>query len=215
MKSRLVALILATGITASVHAATITVTNVGSDAPHTNGISDSTGTLLNNTFVALGYFTGLTDADLMAMSPSTFSAIIGSTAFAQLGSQITWVAPGAYQGVAGAATPALSPFVGKSAYTLIGNAATLSASTELLIAKHSFTIPEDPNTSADAILDLSGGGGNGTILWGNTGSFSFDFGSGAQPSYSTLSAASAAPEPSRIIFAASGLFGCLLRRRRN
>ena len=197
----------------SAYSASITVTNF-TDFPSTNAISDDAGTLLNNTFVGVGYFGTISDVALQTLTPTDFATILGGGEFVQFGADVGWLGAGVYQGAPSTAILAGSGFIGHNIYTLIGNAATLAASTELLIVKHTPTFAQDnPVFSADALLDANAG--NGTVLWGSTGKTSFDFGGGALPNYSTLAAsAGAVPEPSRAVLAGLGLMGLMLRRRR-
>lgn len=193
-------------------AASITVTNF-TDFPNTNAITNAAGTMLNNTFVGVGYFSSLSDAQLQALNPTTFASILTGGEFIQFASSIGWLGAGVYDGSASAAINTGSSFIGKGIYTLIGNAATLAGSTQLLIAKHTGTFAQDaPLFSSTASLDQSSG--NGTVLWGTTGAFNVDVGGGSSlPAYSTL-AVGAVPEPSRAMLAAMGLFAGLVRRRR-
>jgi hypothetical protein len=196
----------------SSEAASITVGNF-TDFPNTNGIANTAGTFLNNTFVGVGYFNSLNDAQLGALNPTTFASILTGGEFIQFGSAIGWLGAGVYDGSASAAINSGSSFIGKGIYTLIGNAATLAASTELLIAKHPGVFAQDaPLFSAVATLDQSSG--NGTVLWGNSAGGALDVGGGSSlASYRTVGVA-AIPEPSRAMLAAMGLFAGLVRRRR-
>lgn len=198
----------------SANAAVITATNF-TDFPSTNYISNDSGVALNNTFVAVGFFSTLTDTDLQNLTPTSFSQIISGSAFTQFAGSIGWLGAGVYQGDATAAINIGSQFIGKSIYTLIGNAATLGTSTELLIAKHSSSFAADaPTYSANAYLDVSTA--SGTVLWGSVNKFTTDLsgfgGSVTAPNFSTLAAV--VPEPSRAMLAAMGLFAGLVRRRR-
>lgn len=196
----------------SSEAASITVGNF-TDFPNTNGITDTAGNFLNNTFVGVGYFNTLSDGQLGALNPTTFASILAGGEFIQFGSAIGWLGAGVYDGSASAAINTGSSFIGKGIYTLIGNASTLAASTQLLIAKHTGAFAQDaPLFSAVATLDQSSG--NGTVLWGNSAGGALDVGGGSSLStYRTL-AVGAVPEPSRAMLAAMGLFAGLVRRRR-
>lgn len=196
----------------STEAASITVTNF-TDFPSTNAIANTAGTVLPvGSYVSVGYFNTLSDVQLGALNPTTFASILTGGEFIQFGSAIGWLGAGVYDGSASAAINAGSGFIGKGIYTLIGNAPTLAASTELLIAKHSGVFAQDaPLFSATASLDQTVG--NGTVLWGNSAGAAIDIGGGLNPSYRTVGVA-AIPEPSRAMLAAMGLFAGLVRRRR-
>lgn len=197
-----------------VNAATVLITNATFDGS-TNAIVSSSGTLLNNTYVGVGYFEGLTDSQIQAMDLSTFAQIATGGAFQEFDSSTSWWAFGAgvVDGNAQEAILAGSEFIGESIYSIIGNGATLATSTEFLIVKYSAMFGEDnPAFNAVAKIDLSGG--NGTVLWGGSGVHSGNyFGEGVNPAYSTAGTA-AVPEPSRLLFLALGLMGLSLRRKR-
>lgn len=204
-------LLLATS--SSINAASITVTNF-TDFPSTNAISNDAGALLDGTFVGVGYFGSLNDAALQNLNPTTFASILTGGEFVQFGANVGWLGGGVFQGAPSASILAGSGFIGHNIYTLIGNAATLAASTELLVVKHTAVFGQDnPVFSANALLDANAG--NGSILWGSTGKFSTDFGGGNNSNYSTLGvSASIVPEPSRMVLAGFGLMGLMFRRRR-
>lgn len=219
LKTTVVAILLSCS---SAFSASITVKNFD-DFPSTNVVTNDAGVRLSDTsFVGIGYFNTLSDAFLQTLTPTTFSSILAGGEFNQFGGNIPWFpGGGVYQGDATGAILAGSSFIGKNIYTVIGNGASLAASTELLIVKHTGTFGQDnPVFSGTATLDAAGGTGNGTVLWGNLGKTSTDinalFGAGGtEPNYSTLGAStSIVPEPSRAILAGLGLMGFMFRRRR-
>ena len=217
-KTSVAALLLACS---SAYSASITVSNFV-DFPSTNLITDDAGVPLgdgvNSTFAAAGYFKTLSDAGLMSLDPTAFALILGGTEFDQFGGNVPTLGAGLIQGSPSAAILAGSPFIGKSVYTLIGNAATLAASTELLIFKHSEVFAQDaPAFSGNALIDENAG--NNTLLWGSLGKTTSDLnvvfagsGGGVTSNYSTIG--TVVPEPSRMLLAGLGLMGLMLRRRR-
>ncbi|SKA79980.1 PEP-CTERM protein-sorting domain-containing protein [Prosthecobacter debontii] len=196
-------------------AASVLITNVTHDGS-TNAIVSSTGTALQNVYVGVGYFSGLSDTQLQNLDAIAFDLVTSGGAFEALDEASAWWAFGAGALEGNAQAPILegSDFIGESIYSIIGNAATLADSTELLIFKHSGLFQEDsPFFNASAIIDLSSG--NATLLWGSSTAHSGNyFGEGIQAAYSTAGASSMVPEPSRLLFLLISSLGLLLRRRR-
>lgn len=199
----------------SVQAASVLVTNVTYD-DSVNAIVSSTGTALENVYVGVGYFSGLSDTQLQNLDAISFDLVTSGAAFEAFAESSSWwsFGPGAVEGLAQAPILEGSDFIGQFIYSIIGNAATLEESTELLIFKHSGTFQQDaPFFNAVASIDLSSG--NGTLLWGSstthTGNY---FGEAIHPAYTTVGASTMVPEPSRMLLLAAGLLGLCLRRRR-
>ena len=176
MKKTLLTLLLCSTIGRS---ASIDVSNYGTDYPHTNIFTTSVGTPLNGSFVGVGYFSSLSDVDLMGLTPTTFSQIASlASDFVELGSILSsaWVEPGGLSGSASATISGLvnSSFIGKGVYVLMGNQSTLASSTELLIAKSTLGnfAADAPIFSQSLVFDQSGGGGNVNLLWGSSSAIS-------------------------------------------
>lgn len=209
------AFILGCASWSSVNAASVLITNVTYDGS-TNAIVSSGGIALENVYVGVGYFSGLDDSQLQNLDAISFDLVTSGAAFEALAESSSWwsFGAGALEGNAQAPILEGSPFIGESIYSIIGNAATLAESTELLIFKHPGTFQEDsPFFNSSATIDLSSG--NGTLLWGSSTAYSGDyFGEGVQAAYSTVGASSMVPEPSRMLFLFAGLVGLFMRRRR-
>lgn len=216
MKKTLFAFLAAASLT---HGASIDITNYGTDYPHTNIFTTSTGTALNGSFVGVGYFSSLSDVSLAALDSSLLTQITTTSEFVQLAPVnlgTAWVEPGGLSASVSAGITGLtnSSFIGKGIYVVMGNQPTLAASTELLIAKSGTFAADAPVFAYTFTFDQAGGGGNANILWGSTNTNTGAIGGGtSQPAFSTLGVG-AVPEPSRAMLAAMGLFAGLVRRRR-
>jgi hypothetical protein len=188
---------------ATAKATTIVVTNV--DFTQTNAVVDLNGTkyAVDSGFIGIGVFS-ITDAQIAnASSPSTI--VNAFTLFGQSGKfGADYGIAGTYQFEVTAAIAANSVFTG-NIYTIIGNASTLAASTQIIVFKHDATFSPDPAPSGPAMLK----NGKGTLLWGNYGLYTADIGLGPAPAFSPPYL----PEPSTALLGLLGAIGLLRRRR--
>ncbi len=220
MKNKLAApffgLLLVTG--SICHGATVTLTNFVADGT-ANGVSTSAGTLVTaGSYAAVGYFDTIAAAALTNanMTPATFANL--ATDFVEFGALTlaNWFADGFFQGDVGQAINAGSPFIGRPIYAVIGNGATLAASSEVWIGTTGGNFAQD-NPVFNAVASLDEGSGTLAAVFGGFGPEGTDFGA-TQPFtqfFKTASASAAPiPEPSRAILAGLGLMGLFFRRRR-
>lgn len=170
-----------------------------------NAVADSGGTpIANGTgYIAVGYF-NISDVAIQT------SATVGDldAAFVQFGASNTFgtgfAVAGLYQhGV----TANANAYATQSVFTVIGNGATLAASSEVLVFKHSHQFQVEPNPTSNAQL---GQAQPGTLLIGEFGNYSHNqAGAGVSSSYNTVSLV---PEPSVALLGLAG--GLLMLRRR-
>lgn len=207
MKAKLALAAFASLISFS-QAATMSFTNLVNFDNTTNPIVNATGSLIANGtgFVATGYFASLSD---IMVTASLDAAALGAD-FQVFNSGSFNSGNGLY--LFGSNTNSNAAFNTQAVYTVIGNGTSIATSTQLLIAKHTTTFQADPTVTNPAVLSNTAGSGNVlTLLKGNFGTFSADFGAGPSQAYSL---SILIPEPSTALLGAVGALG-LLRRRRN
>lgn len=206
-------------IASSSHAASITFDNLGVDAAY--GVRTASGVLVNSSDYSgvLGTFTisdsavtsFFTAGDVASISSgfSVFDPVSGTFSLNSFG-------PGVFQTSESFTTTAsANTFGGSSIYAILYNGASISAATELFIAKLASTFPTDPPVGAPLLGSASlTPSGIASILAGTTGaSHDYGFGGGALPTYQ-LQSVSAVPEPSRVMLGLFGILGLAFRRRR-
>ncbi|WP_038159864.1 MYXO-CTERM sorting domain-containing protein [Verrucomicrobium sp. BvORR106] len=202
------------------NAATISLGNVNAPSAASNMVSTSAGVRLtsSNSFIGVGYFDTLTDAQLQSLNATTFAT--AKTDFVLFGTSTSAGTPfpidGSFQYDSSAAINAGSSFINESVYLVVGNASTLSASTELLIYKSALTFLQDnPLFSGSVSLSRTDEVNTASqLLWGQFGTYSYDIGDSFGPTqaYSTVAAV---PEPGVSVLAMAGaMFAVLGRRRR-
>lgn len=98
--------------------------------------------------------------------------------------------------------------LGTVLYTFIGNAANLSSSTLFALIQHTETVGPDSPSPDSNNLNF----GNGTVLIGQKGTTTYNFG-GGNVSTPSLTLVAAIPEPSTLLLGAVGALGLLRRRR--
>ena len=189
----------------NVQAIQYTLQNIDGSAA-TGAITDNAGNrLVNGSGVAsLGVFTS--DADVTtATSVSnllTFYTEVGNNTF---GSGFTGAA---FDGVVQRDISGTS--VSGQIYSIIGNAATLAASTEVFVYKHTgFSFAADPGPPANDTLIISS---QSDILIGGYDKTTHDFGGGDVASFNLEPVL--VPEPSSTALLGLGGVALLLRRRR-
>jgi hypothetical protein len=153
---------------ADLQAANILTSNFNGDANTVAPVITSSGTKIasGSGIVLVGYFDGVTDAQISSLSADTKSTVIG--AFVSFGTTVRFGgsdinnAAGIYFVDQTGSIPATT--TGNNIYTIIGNSTDLNASNEFLVYKHTQTFPLDgPTAAASAILGSSGG----TLLLGS------------------------------------------------
>lgn len=113
--------------------------------------------------------------------------------------------------VNGGRIDASSSFLGRNVVTLIGNRATLGASTEALAYVHSVTFPNDVGSPAPApITTVPGDSGNAGYLFGGPVSGTTTVAGAPIPA---IPLARLVPEPSALLLSVLGLFSLLRRKR--
>lgn len=204
----------------SAKSATILPTNyAGADSSVIVNLSNNA---IANGFAAVGYF-NVDDVDI-----STLNSTDLASAFQIFGASSTTTvekdfgSPFFMDGIVefGASSPILSgsPFIGQNIYLVVGNAATLGASTEAFIYKTNILFLEDPAQPGET-LDFTAGAPSGTLIMGLTGITATPFfyqgvdtfpGNEINTAYQT---AAIIPEPSVALLGAFGILALLRRRR--
>lgn len=204
-------------ILSSVYGATLNVSNLTPAIAGSRILVDSNNNVLSSGYAAVGYFTSFSampdfatstglqienDFNMLGTSSSSFVFDFSGNAV-----------PGAVSFSGASPTLAGSEFIGKQAYVVLGNAATLATSTEAFIYATGVLIPEDPSSPISINLSLEtlpgqillgSGDGIGNVFVG-----SFDTGNVTNG----LKTAVLVPEPSSLLLSIIGL-SALLRRKR-
>lgn len=175
------------------------------------GITNSAGTTLVPTgtgFIAVGYFASIADGNI---GTSTISSL--NSDFQMFGSANTFNFDGVYSlsNDGGRVGPSGNAgFVNKFIYTVVGNGASLLASTNFLIYKHAtqFTTDEGNPLPTDVNAHL-GDAGDANFLVGTIDG-TIDVGGG---NFFTRVKLEAVPEPSSLILASLGVLALLRRKR--
>jgi hypothetical protein len=211
MNKTLTSFAIATTTVISVNAATVSVTNV--DFGITNAVTNEAGVAMPvlGGVIAIGSFS---ISDLTIQNATEVGTLVAG--FTEFGTTNTFGAGFSIAGTYEFETSQNSddaPFnAGGSVYTFIGNGATLSGSTEILIFKHDFSFAPETWTPANP-AKLNGVPLATELLVGEFGNFSIDIGlaSGAAPAFNLVTLV---PEPSSITLLGLGSVALLLRRRR-
>jgi hypothetical protein len=181
----------------------------------------------NSGIVATGYFTG-TDALFDAVKAAPVGAArqtawaAAAAAFVQFGASGPVGGPsalnnaGLYKLTAGAANPPGSQFEGKNIYTVVGNAATLAGSIDVMVFKSTNTFAVDPTPEGTG--NFLGDAPAGTLLLGTLGTAGAFYPAGLMAGITTTPVNALAiapiPEPAAALLGALALgFGFIRRRR--
>lgn len=187
--------------------------------PDTSVFLDAALTQIGTGYVAVGYF-DISDATILTSTASQLASafqILGSSGGTSYDVGAGYYMNGAF-GLSSIATISSgSPYIGKNIYLVVGNAASLSSSSQAFIYKTNTLFQVDPSSAVT--LDFSAGPPAGTLILGTTGVTYTPYYSGAgsvagnevTTAYRT---ATLVPEPSAVLLGAFGALG-LLRRRRN
>lgn len=188
-------------------------------------IENTSDVLVGSGFAGLGGFS-ITDSDVTtAISNNNFTGLfsaftpfVGSDDFATgLVGLNGGASPGGYGVNNGNFT--VTPHIGQTIYTFIGNALTLANSTQVALFKHTQLLVADPGGTAtplDYVYDLSVA--NGNLLIGSRDSFvgltDSNFGlTNATVNTVKLAAVTVVPEPSSILLSGLGMVALLRRKR--
>lgn len=204
------------------HAATINAQNQAVDFGQSRLIVDSLNNVLSSGYGAIGYFSNLsTTLDFQGASGSSLETdfnILGSATL-----DFSSPANGIFQ-ISGSDSiingGLNNDFIGQLAYVVIGNAATLAASTEAFIYATGFTFAADPaqpgvtvDISVDPITNDFNSSNGQILLGGGSGVADVIIG---QNNFGTvtnaLQTAVLVPEPSSMLLSLVG--GMLLMRRK-
>jgi len=207
MKSLLRSLACAFLLTSTLHAGNILVTNFDESFGRQMPITTISGNgILTGGVVQIGSFLSGDPSALIAglTSPAGLAALLSD--FISFGSSnaIGSDFVGLYASDKSSPLTAGSPLIGKSIYTLIGNNATLTASTELGIVRHPGSFAADAPVFA-GLADLSDPAA--VILYGGRGS-----GVTTALGLSTQSLRLGVPEPSVALLIVLGLAAVIGRR---
>jgi len=206
MKSKLLAL-LATVALAGVSNAFIVTIESGFDKAVTT--SNDLPVASGSGFVATGFFTSLSDAQLATSTSATLQG-----AFQLFGTSGTF-GFGGFGGVyevesAGGRIGAASAFANQSIYTILGNGTTIGNSTEFVIYKHAGTFQIDDADANDKTFNATLGGAGGAYLMGSVTGGTVEI--AGQP-FPQVEMAVAVPEPSAALLGLLGAVGLIRRRR--
>jgi len=203
MKLRSLLLVIAGLTTGFAGAASVSLTNA--NFPTFSAFLSSAGVPISGV-VTIGTYSSEPTSALNVLNGYTS---LGSLGF---GTANGGVLDGYAQGAVNVSLPLGSAAVGQQVYIVVGNAATLAASTEFLVWKptsnsagNTFTA-DNPVGGPDSVLIL---GSTGTTVVGNFGFVADIAGSGSQGHFRLA----AVPEPSAMLLGAVGALGLLRRRR--
>lgn len=212
----------------SVEAATVNAANLAPTVAGSRILIDSSGSTLTGGFVAIGYFsTFSTTLDFEGAAGSELQSdfnVLGSSVSSftdtSFGPSINGIfsVSGSGPTVTGGVG---DDFIGKQAFLVLGNGATLASSTEAFIFATGVNIPADPSTpitidfSSDPVttdgvaslgtIVLGSGNGVGNVFLGTDDLGQVD---------NALQTATLVPEPSVVLLSGFGAI-CLLRRKRS
>jgi len=177
----------------------------------TSAVVDNTGAAIavGTGYVGVGSFGALTDIEIQALGNSTDI----DSSFSSVGSTDFNVLDGLWDANIEKAGDT-SGDVGTAIFTVLGNGADISSSTQFLIYRHSSVngtgnFNETPNANGDALI-AEGAGSTGSIVVGAHGNFQHDFGAGSFDAYNLV----VVPEPSSTALLGLGGVALFLRRRR-
>lgn len=208
-------------LTASSFAATITFDNLSPSGNAAYGVRGASGALATSPGYSgvLGTFT-ISDSAVSSFfaAGNTASIAAGFSIFDPTNGTFSLdsLASGAFQTSESFSTKAsANTFGGSSIYAILYNGASVSAATELFIAKLNTTFPTDPEVGAALLGSASlTPTGIASILAGTTGAaHDYGFGGGSLSTYQ-LQSVSAVPEASRMMLGLFGMVALGLRRRR-
>lgn len=227
MKTTLKATIGVIFISSLANGATVNISNVAGDIVSSRIAVDSTNTVISSGFAAVGYFSTLsTTLDFEGASAATLA-----TDFNILGSstndfQDTTFGDPIFGAFSLSATGATTTggvgddFVGKLAYIVISNGATLATSTEAFIFATGVNFLSDPSTPVTIDLSVDpfttdGNPSTGTILLGSVdGTANVFLGATDLGAISNgIKTAVLVPEPSSLLLSTIGALALLRRRR--
>jgi MYXO-CTERM domain-containing protein len=213
LKTALAAALIAMASKAS--AAIYSISNLNSGYGYSDALVQlENGTLSSGGIVAMGYFTGTPSGDLALINTTIADFTILASA---LTGSYSGNLGGSFDGyvdtvVQGAAIVAPNALIGKSLYAFVGNASTLSSSTQwalVQVAAGMFDESEDESTYVFQPYGISPIIGTIGSYIGNASGLA-----SSSESYTTLKLVSAVPEPTAALLGSLGALG-LLRRRRN
>jgi hypothetical protein len=210
-------IVISTLLSVPLSAASISTSN-GGDVASLLAIAYNNSTLASGGIAAAGYFGSLTDVQVLALSMDIANIdqltadflVVGSTT---LDSNVPNA--GVYAGDFNPVTLPNASKSGNALYSFLGNEATLGASTEWLLWKHTDVIDaQDTITQPDSNSLVVGTEGT-MLISGGTFTSSIDFdGAGSDPAVPVNAIRLAAvPEPSTLLLSALGVLGLLRRKR--
>jgi len=211
MNKAIIVAVLGLLTTSVSEAGNILATNFDEVSGGQRPISTATGApILTGGIVQLGSFQSADPSALIAglTSPAGLAALLADFITFGSSSPIGGDFSGLYAGDKSVAIAADSALVGKSIYTLIGNAATLGGSSQLAIVRDNESFAAD-NPVFEALADISAG--SSVILFGSATGPGFETALGMSTSSLALAPV---PEPMSATLLLSGL-ALLARRRRS
>ena len=204
--------------TSALTAASVDVTNRNASPEISRIIVDSVGVALADGYAAIGYF-----GSLNSSSFATSTGLELQDDFNVLGSptnSLTYTGfgagnevPGIIEFSASQSTPSGNSFVGKAAFLVVGNGASLASSTEAFIFMTDFTFAEDPSNTVTLDLSIASPSGStelgfdditADVFIGSTNTGSVD---------NAFQTAVLIPEPSTLLLSALGALALLRRKR--
>lgn len=209
-KTIAVGLIITGGI---LQAATVSIANFQS-ASDITAIANPNSTPASGGIVSAGYFAGFTDDEVFTMAMDPGNILTLASSFTSIGST-TLDSQSPNSGLYNANFESVNLMngtnSGKKLYSFLGNASTLTGSTQFILWAHTDIIDaEDSATSPDSNSLLLGIEGAARFSGGTT-TTTIDFGSGSTPVNAIRLAA--IPEPSTLLLSALGVLALLRRKR--
>ena len=196
-------------------AGTLSFTNQINGAAGDTVIVDADGTVISGGIATGGFFNSGYDVNeglRLATTSGDFSDflanfnILASAAIAASGDSGF---DGFYVGGVDYGAPTGNPFIGAELFSILGNASSLTSSTQFAVLMSSDIVDADvplPDSNSIAL------GFDTTTLLGTAGTSSFDFGNGLE-STPSLALVRAIPEPSALLLSAFGALALLRRKR--
>ncbi len=210
--------IVAFAIGSQAHSATISTSNLATAPAESRLFYNTNGNSLAAGYAAFGYFSTLIDSDFATRNGLELAQdfnVLGSpeNTFVYTDFGPTNTISGIIEFSAIADTTPPSDFIGKAAYLVVGNGATLATSTEAFIYFANITIAGDPSSPVN--LDLSVANPQGSVKLG-LANFTGDVFIGANNAGTITNGyqlVTLVPEPSTLLLSTIGVLGLLRRKR--